>query len=633
MDEQLINNEQTNDQFVNVYNFIPLPLHKQQKYNDTDKHTGYIEYTLTTKTPLFIPNTSNDNFFKLNEKVSDHKSYDFFSYTDVSKEVGKNCHEPVIPGSEVRGMIRSIYETLTDSCLSILNNDQDLSKRIGTPFNPGLLKKNGNKYTLFGAKSYGAGSEPGKRDKLNKKTSGYFEGKKVSVNTNHVNTYFEIDEPGINNEVGYVMIGEMGATKKTRVHVYVAKGDGVADFSKKEIIDLLVGTINSYQLQQDGEGSYQNYKDALLKFLDGKDGEFFPVNYRDIGDYIYLSCSRLSREISQHKVKEFVREFNPCKSKEDMCPACDLFGNVQNDWAKTSRIRFEDLKVVNKQKNLQGYYYHETTLPILGSPKMSNTAFYFKAPDRSAKYWTFDYYAKDEYHATVINSPAEIQGRKYYWHHKPNMKALNVEPEKMNKTIRPLKENITFKGRLYFDGISMKQVEQMEKILDGFNHTCSYKLGSGKPLGLGSVSLKVTSVKERVTKENNQICYKEKELPLTTKTYEALGFSKEVKNGFMLICDFNATEGMEVSYPLKNKDSKGFEWYVGNIKKPVFKQPLKPLDSSVHSAKDVVMSKKDGLYEKIQFRRNNSGSKNNQNRNKNGNKNKNKYWNNNRSSY
>lgn len=630
MDEQLINNEETNDQFVNVYNFIPLPLHKQKKYKDTDKHTGYIEYTLTTKTPLFIPNTSNDNFFRMNEKVSDHKSYDFFSYTDVSKEVGENCHEPVIPGSEVRGMIRSIYETLTDSCLSILNNDQDLSKRIGTPFNPGLLQKNGNKYTLFDATSYGAGSDKKIRYQLNEKTSSYIEGQKVTIDTNGINAYTDIEKTGL-SKTGYVMIGEMGATKKTNVHVYVLKGEGIADFSEKEIIDLLIGTIDSYQLQQGGEGRYQDYKEALLKFLDGEGEKYFPVNYKDAGDYIYLSCSRLSREVSQHKVKEFVREFNPCKSKEDMCPACDLFGNVQNDWAKTSKIRFEDLKVVNKQKKYDGCYYPRTTLPILGSPKMSNTAFYFKAPEGSAKYWTFDYYAMDQYHAEIINKPAEIQGRKYYWHHKPNMNALNVEPEKMNKTIRPLKENITFKGRLYFDGISMKQVEQMEMILDGFNQTCSYKLGSGKPLGLGSVSLKVTSVKERITKENNQICYREKELPLTTKTYESLGFSKEVKNGFMLICDFNATDGMEVSYPLKDQNSKGFEWYAGNLKMPVFKQPLKPLNASVHSAKDVAMSKKDGLYEKIYFPKKNTGSS--KNRNNDGNKNKNKYWKNNRSSY
>lgn len=630
MDKQLINNEETNDQFVNVYNFIPLPLKKQKKYADTDKHTGYIEYTLTTKTPLFIPNTSNDNFFKMNEKVSDHKSYDFFSYTDVSKEVGENCHEPVIPGSEVRGMIRSIYETLTDSCLSILNNDQDLSKRIGTPFNPGLLQKNGNKYTLFDATSYGAGSDKNIRYQLNEKTSSYIEGQKVTIDTNGINAYTDIKDIGL-SKTGYVMIGEMGATKKTNVHVYVLKGEGVADFSEKEIIDLLIGTIDSYQLQQGGEGRYQDYKDALLKFLDGEGEKYFPVNYKDAGDYIYLSCSRLSREVSQHKVKEFVREFNPCKSKENMCPACDLFGNVQNDWAKTSKIRFEDLKVVNKQKKYDDCYYPRTTLPILGSPKMSNTAFYFKAPEGSAKYWTFDYYAKDQYHAVIINKPAEIQGRKYYWHHKPNMNALNVEPEKMNKTIRPLKEDIIFKGRLYFDGISMKQVEQMEMILDGFNQTCSYKLGSGKPLGLGSVSLKVISVKERITKENNQICYKEKELPLTTKTYESLGFSKEVKNGFMLICDFNATDGMEVSYPVKDQNSKGFEWYAGNLKMPVFKQPLKPLIASVHSAKDVVMSKKDGLYEKIYFRNKNTGSS--KNRNNDGNKNKNQYRKNNRSSY
>ena len=52
-------------QFLNVYNFIPFPEKKAEHYQDTDKHTGVITYTITTKTPLFIPNTSNEDAFKL----------------------------------------------------------------------------------------------------------------------------------------------------------------------------------------------------------------------------------------------------------------------------------------------------------------------------------------------------------------------------------------------------------------------------------------------------------------------------------------------------------------------------------------------------------------------------------------
>ncbi|WP_270465327.1 hypothetical protein [Holdemanella biformis] len=49
-----------NSRFVNPYNFISLPNKKAKAYLDEDKHYGVIHYSITTKTPLFIPNSSND---------------------------------------------------------------------------------------------------------------------------------------------------------------------------------------------------------------------------------------------------------------------------------------------------------------------------------------------------------------------------------------------------------------------------------------------------------------------------------------------------------------------------------------------------------------------------------------------
>ena len=127
-----------NSRFVNPYNFISLPEKKAHAYTDKDKHYGVIHYSITTKTPLFIPNSSKDNAFACKE--TDHKSYDFFSYTDLSNEknVSGKYYEPVVPGSEMRGLVRSIYETLTDSCMGVLNDDYPI-KRISVAFNPGLL--------------------------------------------------------------------------------------------------------------------------------------------------------------------------------------------------------------------------------------------------------------------------------------------------------------------------------------------------------------------------------------------------------------------------------------------------------------------------------------------------------------
>lgn len=72
-----------NSRFVNPYNFISLPNKKAPAYTDKDKRYGVIHYSITTKTPLFIPNSSNDNVFACKE--SGHKSYDFFGNPQLDR--------------------------------------------------------------------------------------------------------------------------------------------------------------------------------------------------------------------------------------------------------------------------------------------------------------------------------------------------------------------------------------------------------------------------------------------------------------------------------------------------------------------------------------------------------------------
>ncbi|MGN0299444.1 MAG: RAMP superfamily CRISPR-associated protein, partial [Lachnospiraceae bacterium] len=112
------------DYFINAYHFIPLPKQKATANSKGEPlFTGRLEYRLTTKTPLFIPNTSNDHTFTPKEGwTEEHISYDFFSYHSLSKGQYYDdvYFEPIVQGSEVRGMLRSVYETITDSCLSAI---------------------------------------------------------------------------------------------------------------------------------------------------------------------------------------------------------------------------------------------------------------------------------------------------------------------------------------------------------------------------------------------------------------------------------------------------------------------------------------------------------------------------------
>ena len=138
-----INQKNYSNRFVNPYNFIHLPEKKAMAYGETDRHTGVIHYTITTKTPLFVPNSSSETAFKESDDTPDHKSYDFFSYTELDGkkryEGKENYHVPVIPGSEMRGVVRNVYETLTDSCMGLLNEATYPVKRSPARFEHGLI--------------------------------------------------------------------------------------------------------------------------------------------------------------------------------------------------------------------------------------------------------------------------------------------------------------------------------------------------------------------------------------------------------------------------------------------------------------------------------------------------------------
>lgn len=83
-----INPKNYSNRFVNPYNFIHLPEKKAMAYGETDRHTGVIHYTITTKTPLFVPNSSSETAFKELDDTPDHKSYDFFPIQNLTEKNG-----------------------------------------------------------------------------------------------------------------------------------------------------------------------------------------------------------------------------------------------------------------------------------------------------------------------------------------------------------------------------------------------------------------------------------------------------------------------------------------------------------------------------------------------------------------
>lgn len=142
----------TDISFVNPYNFVDIDFSKNatddiNKIKDTrpeERLTGKIHCIITAKTPIAVPDTEKE------QPENAHKRYDFMAYPD-----GRYF----IPASSIRGTIRSVFETATDSCFSTTKDNTMLDERLaptkGAMVNAGVLVRQENgEWALYKAKRY-----------------------------------------------------------------------------------------------------------------------------------------------------------------------------------------------------------------------------------------------------------------------------------------------------------------------------------------------------------------------------------------------------------------------------------------------------------------------------------------------
>ncbi len=613
--------------FVNPYNFVPLQ--KSCSRNEVEKGTltGVIEYSLLTKTPMFIPDTNEVDVEAVEKQKENretvkvnHYKYKFFSYGDGV---------PVIPGSEMRGMIRSNYEILTNSCLSGIDDKSVLSKRTDEVFKAGLIKKNGNKYDLYEADDcllraelrngqlvYNwVNDESHWRKKYYANVDDMFdEGQKVyfryqeRIRDGRVKgkpLALEVQcEEDASKQIGYVIMGEDGPKQKDRqghtlktqkhcCHIFTLrkkkKGGDRLDLINGKIqteevlissnVDINILDKNLTQYKNNGKSIYEKYAEQWKEFKECRaEGEYFPVYYSEIGNgIVFLSPACITREVYKTKIEDLIKEHKTCDGKEGLCSACALFGMLNDGVNSISRIRITDM-YVNKNTVTNGYYEEEVSIRPLSTPKLNNMEFYMKRPNENAWFWTYDYYVDNSGKIHVLkNEDKEINGRKIYWHNMSvNLDSITAKKDDLNKSIKPLKAKIGFTGKVYFENTTERELEQLIYVLNGgdFDFETSiedkkhgYKLGAAKPLGLGSVALKVDKVMLREVKVDDtehKVIISEK---MCDKLESALDekklFNEEVMYAFKKITDFDAVTGMNISYPVidPDRENKGFEWF------------------------------------------------------------------------
>lgn len=149
------NNPNTNNAARAPYNFVPLPdvvikavaspedLPDHDRYVD-GRYTGHFEVTLTTKTPLYIrgglstkkPNANALSEFEQAEAEKAGNAPSDFRRAMKNKPDFFATHDPdqpVIPGSSLRGMLRSLVEIITYSKMQWVTDKPIIYRAVGDP--------------------------------------------------------------------------------------------------------------------------------------------------------------------------------------------------------------------------------------------------------------------------------------------------------------------------------------------------------------------------------------------------------------------------------------------------------------------------------------------------------------------
>ena len=526
--------------FVNPYNFVPVGKDKKSYVQSENEklHTGVLECRLITKTPLVIPDVMTE---KVSDRIPEHKQYDFFRYDEKF----------VIPGSSIRGVLRSAYETATDSCFSTTKEEQIVTMRDESVYKPGMLiRDKEGKWDLYKAERQALFVRDYKKNDYEKEPNNC---KKVTISElkklgfgrrlyvpkknggRRVKEYITQEDyskmpPAAQREYkeGYLFIGERFIKKRNESIFTLDSNEAIKKDVNIEVLDIIYDTYNNAAINKQKKGEfYKGYKEA-------RDNGYIPAWYTEEKGNIKLSLASIGRKAYDNRMGNIVGAKRPCRNRKDMCKACQLFGMVGNEESAGSKVRITDAICVSK--NPMSEY---KTLGELSTPRISYLLFYTNG-------------------ASYDDPSCEIKGRKYYWHdmRKSDLsKIVSVNKGKMNATYEALDSNNVFEFRVYYDGISKKQLDELIWSLtlseNKENSEYCHKIGHGKPFGLGSVKIVIDKQIERNIMKGQYALDECADIE-EVKTIDG---DKDIIESLLKIANINSMKGLDVRYPYVDYNS------------------------------------------------------------------------------
>lgn len=477
------------------YNFVRLPSHVipaefydgnfegvtkdvMDAYRDhvtqTGTHTGYIDLTITTETPLFIGGPS---------KQEDTTPLEFYG--------GQN--NPTIPGSSLKGMVKEIFKIVTASSFRPYQRGTGLGdfedrylyfRDIASAIKP--LKEYYASRMMNPIKNSAGLSTP-------KATPGFIiqtvNNEYYAVPSVAKKIYYEAEKallskqrtPSIDWTHTYVNI-HVGAMSSKRTFMRITKPcnfdkripihqsciDSYADDKNRGTLDLLDKKIG-----KSGEAAKEYTHSTDVKFV-------VPCFFTEKDGLVeHFGHGRFYRIAYDLKISDHLP--NSLEQHNNGVDLCDSVFGYGDNWA--GRVSFSDAHVQGTLKMCPSDYPH----PLMGP---NPTSFQLYLEQNVDDHNTYNHWGHEH---------ASLRGYKMYWH-QPLAKAKDwtrtAEEKEIKGTrkIRPVDRGVTFTSRIHFERLSDVELGAllMSFNLDqysGGQRRTYYKLGMGKSIGFGSVKL------------------------------------------------------------------------------------------------------------------------------------------------
>ncbi|MBT9146890.1 MAG: hypothetical protein DDT32_00637 [Syntrophomonadaceae bacterium] len=487
------------------YNFIPLndkvvPAEEVPHFDryHLERHTGYITYELEAVTPLYIHGRISSN-------KDGPETGDFFA-------PGK---QTMIPGSSMRGMVRTLVEVISHGKFTNFEGDRRLyyravadSSSLGRAYREkmtdaadyhypricaGFLHKSAQvgRYEIVpckeeqGVQFYRVEFTTVEKAGLSIAEGIFFRPVKPEVHKHRCAylKYAEVDCISSSQISGYKrgFLLKSGKMPGKHMHWIINEQD-----TGKHAIEIPESVIEDYHNDRNRSEKIKNLVDQAESNSAGVPCFYIAGNDGQVSSFGHTGMFRLAYEKT---IGEHVPEALQGKDVFDIAET--IFGKEDRF---ASRVSFEDAKLAPGQDDVM----MEPFFPkILSTPKPTTFQHYLvqKSTDRnSLNHW---------------NSDAPIRGYKLYWHRDVNgrpdvWQAAESEAKDKStqypKRIRPVKKGTKFEGQIRFENLSGPELGALLFVLDLPEHHY-HKLGMGKPLGLGSVKitpkLVLTNRKER----------------------------------------------------------------------------------------------------------------------------------------